>query len=100
MLESEPEKSETSTESESQESSSSDSGKEVSMTDVTITAGTSTSGGESGSTAGAVAMYEVVKKNIGLPPSSQAEISFGYLLFIVGLLLIFFFGFTRPNNRS
>jgi cobaltochelatase CobN len=67
---------------------------------ITLTSGSSSSGGESGSTAGAVAMYEVVKKNVGEPPTPQSEISVGYLLFIVGLLLIFFFGFTRPNNRS
>jgi cobaltochelatase CobN len=84
---------------ESSDSSSASAG-DVSSAGITLTSGSSTSGGESGSTAGAVAMYEVVKKNVGEPPTPQSEISIGYLLFIVGLLLIFFFGFTRPNNRS
>ena len=91
--------SETTSTSEVSESSSTTPG-EVSMVGVTVTPGSSTSGGESGSTAGAVSLYEVVKKNVGLPPSPQSEVSVGYLLFIVGLLLIFFYGFRRPNNRS
>ena len=73
---------------------------DVALTGITVTSGSATSGGDSGTTAGAVAMYEVVKKNIGQPATPQSEISIGYLLFIIGLLLIFFFGFTRPNNRS
>ncbi len=84
--------------SESSESSSSDASS--SSAGATITVGSSSSGGESGTAAGAVSMYEVVKKNIGKPPSPQAEISAGYLVFIVGLLGIFFYGFTRPNRRS
>ncbi len=100
-----------STSSDSTDSTSSDStdtsdstdssnAQDVSSAGITLTSGSSTSGGESGTTAGSVAMYEVVKKNVGQPPTPQSEISFGYILFIVGLLLIFFFGFTRPNNRA
>ncbi|RAP45364.1 MAG: hypothetical protein BZ135_06020 [Methanosphaera sp. rholeuAM6] len=63
-------------------------------------AGSSSAGGESGSSAGSASMYEVVKKNIGKPPSSQSEISIGYLIFIVIILLIFFAGFIKPNVRS
>ena len=89
-----------STDSTSSDSTDSSNAQDVSSAGITLTSGSSTSGGESGTTAGSVAMYEVVKKNVGQPPTPQSEISFGYILFIVGLLLIFFFGFTRPNNRA
>ena len=61
--------------------------------------GSSSAGGHAGAAAGAQSVYELVKKNVGSPPSSQSEIAIGYLLFIVVILLIFFFGFTRPNSR-
>jgi len=62
-------------------------------------AGSSSAGGSSGESAGSPSVYELVKKNIGTPPSAQSEIAFGYLLFIVVILVIFFVGFTRPNSR-
>jgi cobaltochelatase CobN len=63
-------------------------------------AGSSSAGGESGSSAGAASMYEIVKKNVGKPPSPQSEISIGYLIFVIIILVIFFIGFTKPNVRS
>lgn len=62
-------------------------------------AGSSSAGGESGSTSGSQAVYEIIKKNIGKPPSPQSEISLGYILFVVLIAIIFFIGFTKPNVR-
>jgi len=85
------------------ESSSDSSSQDVpQFTDspVVSMAGDSSASGSAGSSAGAKSVYEVVKKNLGKPPSSQSEIAIGYLLFIILLLGIFFFGFARPNVRD
>ena len=71
---------------------------EVTVNDVSSDQGSS-AGGESGDSAGAASVYELVKKSVGKPPSPQSEIAFGYLMFIVVILVIFFVGFTKPNIK-
>ncbi|RAP51991.1 MAG: hypothetical protein BZ138_03925 [Methanosphaera sp. rholeuAM270] len=77
----------------------SDPSNEISVNEVNAVEGSS-AGGESGSSAGKEAVYEIVQKKLGKPPSSQSEIAIGYLLFIVLILVIFFIGFTKPNARK
>ncbi len=85
---------------ESPSSGESASTGETSSSSKPASAVSSSEGGKSGSSAAAAQIYEVVEKSIGKPPSSQSEISIGYLLFVVMILIIFFIGFTKPNSRS
>ena len=89
-----------SSDSDSSSTSSASNVPQVTSSGKALTAGDTSASGNAGSAAGSKSVYEVVKKNLGKPPSSQSEIAIGYLLFIILLLGIFFFGFARPNVRD